>query len=690
MGGLRGTEVPSPPNCIRPAGEPVDSPMIAPTSAFSTGGLPETEAPSAFDPFRLIPSGALYRLGRGSISDIAISPDGTTLAVGTALGIYYHDLDRMRVVRFDPTEGPVTALSFSQSQNVLASALWDGGWATEPTDGIIVLWDAGSGERLREISAEVVHSRREFVSFKFWLDMMDFSSHGGYDFAFDYWLDVMDISSHGELLASDELPGKITIREWETGKVLHLLDGQVESITHLAFSPAGALLASVSEDGRVFLWDPIQGNLLRMLRDPGDGWQPRVDDIAWSPDGEFLAFTSLDGVEFLATQGGTYMRGFLEKVMYDLAISPDGSLLAAGSFDGIKVWSLDTCTQLRSIPTQYNAESKKLIFSPDGRTLISLFDNGTAAGWDPRTGEMRWILEDYRGPVFNVAFSPDDKALASASELALVLWDVNSGERLGTVSGFDVWPGEKFPLKGDTPVATSEIQRLWDGEWLPRISQVFIFEGRRDSVAMSPDGNVRAAKAPGIVGPPQFHHPRDGVMELYGGPLEEFLSAGSGVGGDLEAVVFSPDGGILAASFSEGPVTLWDVRTGDILRAVMGGSPDVSAASLAFSSDGEVLALGLSDGSVTLVEVRTGERLNVLVEHHDWVSAMSYSPDGEILASGYADGAVVLWDPWSGTELRVLQGHQGPINNLAYSSDGSLLASGSQDGTVVLWEMEAR
>ena len=49
-----------------------------------------------------LPKGAIARLGRGSVRDMAFSPDGQYFAVGTNIGLWLYDLSYLLFSRFKP------------------------------------------------------------------------------------------------------------------------------------------------------------------------------------------------------------------------------------------------------------------------------------------------------------------------------------------------------------------------------------------------------------------------------------------------------------------------------------------------------------------------------------------------------------------------------------------------------------
>ncbi len=164
----------------------------------------------------------------------------------------------------------------------------------------------------------------------------------------------------------------------------------------------------------------------------------------------------------------------------------------------------------------------------------------------------------------------------------------------------------------------------------------------------------------------------DNAVRLWdvatGQPVRAFLAHP----GQVSALAFSPDGKTLASRGGlDGVVRLWDPATGKESRALQGFSRRSGA--LAFSPDSKTLALGDPKG-ISLRDPATGKETKHLTQ--PGVTCLAYSPDGKFLAAGGRDSTLRIWDAGSGKELRRCEiPKKEPPSQIAFSPDGKELAA---------------
>jgi len=214
----------------------------------------------------------------------------------------------------------------------------------------------------------------------------------------------------------------------------YLLDHEAW-LNGIAFSPDGALVATVAEDNRTNLWQVSDGSLLRTLDSPNGG----VTSVDFSPNGKLMATSTWDGsVDLWQVSNGSLLRTLKDAdiSLREVEFSPDSSLLAAAAEDGaVRVWSVSNGS-LRYTLQGHESKVFGINFSPDGSLLASASEDTTIAIWQVSDGSLLHKLEGHTAEVSDVAFSPDGLLLASGSaDYTLRLWQVSDGSPLAELTG---------------------------------------------------------------------------------------------------------------------------------------------------------------------------------------------------------------------------------------------------------------
>jgi WD40 repeat protein len=155
----------------------------------------------------------------------------------------------------------------------------------------------------------------------------------------------------------------------------------------------------------------------------------------------------------------------------------------------------------------------------------------------------------------------------------------------------------------------------------------------------------------------------------------------------------SADGGRLFVGSEDGVARLFDMKTGKLLKALMGHTGEVSAA--AFLPDGKRAITGGMDRSLRVWDLDSGREIRAFENVPEDGYCLAVSPDGELLAVGHTTGygepaTIRLWDMKSGREVGALPGHTKRDSRVCFAADGKTLLSSSFDKTVRLWDVSQR
>ncbi len=156
------------------------------------------------------------------------------------------------------------------------------------------------------------------------------------------------------------------------------------------------------------------------------------------------------------------------------------------------------------------------------------------------------------------------------------------------------------------------------------------------------------------------------------------------VDSDHGVVALSPDRRTLAIG-SVSSIWLWDLKTWERTAVLDGHDGQVNG--LVFSPDGDTLASASSDRSIRVWDLATNDLAWVGKGHSGEVLAVTYDPDGRFVVSGSQDRTVAVWDAVTGRRLQTLAGPRAEVRALAVSPDGKLLAALSRASAIHVWRL---
>lgn len=428
------------------------------------------------------------------VNRLALSPDMITVASA-------HDDKTIRLreiskgtesARFVGHTERINAIAFSPDSRILVSG---------SEDHKIVFWDLDKKKRITPIA-----------------------EHNDGIAEHNDGINALAFSPDGTILASGSSDGSIRLWSVKSRREMSILaDGHTAEIKSVAFTADNTKIATAADNGSVQIWD-----LETKEQSPSPTFPhfDKADALALSYDVTMLASHGAEttvrsdkgGVSTSSRSHNTTniwmlptgdILNTLQQETETLAFSPDNNILAASTRHEIRF--IDTETWDEVLNLQYrNLFDGKLLFSPNGKMLASYGRSTTTRIWDVVTQKV--ITPDGIKEGSALAFSPDNKLMASSYDEGLVLWDI-------------------------LPEGMQKHKTQIDARW--GFGEVLLF---------SPDSKILLHAT---------SNEKD-VIQLWEVETGKDLGSLPGHAWRIYSLVFSHDGKTLASGAGDGTVLLWD------------------------------------------------------------------------------------------------------------------------------------
>lgn len=332
-------------------------------------------------------------------------------------------------------------------------------------------------------------------------------------------------------------------------------------------------------------------------------------------------------------------------------------------------------------PGGHMALIRAVIFTPDGKQIVSAADDKVIRVWDIETEStvrtLRGQIGDgNRGKVYALALSPDGRYLAAGGRIVesgegthpVRIYDFETGEMVALFDGhsdavlsLDFSPNGKMLVSG----STDDTAIVWDFERRRLLHRLRVHTADINRAVFTLDGERVVTGSD------------DRTLGLWSVKDGRLLARSSPHAGNVFGLAVSPVTGEVASASQGGEVRLSDDRTLEPVRQFKKQQGDILG--LSFSADGQHLISGSGSKPYQCLvwDVTRGTPSRTYGGHDHLVVATATSPTSPLaVTAGGSNNEIHIWDMITGKVVKILRGSGQSVWATGFSSDGALLAWG--------------
>ena len=553
---------------------------------------------------------------------VTLSPDGAWLAIAINLGgttkpfIEIWEIATRKLMRRLELElDRVHMVAFSTAASLLAVTYRDQ----------IDLWNWEDNDYLGEMTGERRPAKNCY----------NYSDPGGYGQSCLSPPGVLSLvfSPDGNSLVVGSQRPDAEIWNVSTRKLVGHLEGHVDWVTHVVYSPDGRYIATTRpQSTQVYLWDAPTRQLIRTWRN-GDGGE--IQKLLFSSDSQRLYVgtqiwnwavdpNKRNGrVRVFDVRTGAQLNEFGDEffILEDFSLSPDEKVvLFRYHISEVVLWDIEANHRLALWADYLSEYDWKL--SPDGRSLVTV--NGAMMKiWDVPSRSLRKVIVPHSGTFRELAISPDSQTIAIRQGLRIELRDIHTGE---ITTQFDYY-GHSTVAFSQTGERVATERLIFDVDNSEN-RQVLDKLGYSSAIAFSTGDTYLAARNRG-----------DNLVHLWEQQDGKYIyryALHSPVNG-LPTFIPSPDGVPILAVVNSKRVAVWELREQPLRLLIL----ELDAMwPIHFSGDGRYLFANGEDG-LQIWDWREQKR----IQHPPVPDYLAVSRDSSVLLTlNYETGQMLIWD----------------------------------------------
>jgi WD40 repeat protein len=358
------------------------------------------------------------------------------------------------------------------------------------------------------------------------------------------------------------------------------------------------------------------------------GHTDKLWDVAYSPDGQWIATTSTDHTARVWDAETGALRATLQHTdwVFTVAFSRDSRLVASGGSDHtVRVWDVSAGREIVALPV--SAATRQVAFSPDGSTLLTASGSNAVKLWRIPSGTPAGELADHRQLV-GATFCEDGACIVTWDAARIAVWDATT-----------LAPRASYTQEG--VIRAAAVSR----------SHALLAIGTMagELTLLRGDGSVIARRA-------AHNH---AILDL----------------------AISPDAAIVATASSDGTVRLWSA-TGEPRGTLAGHRANVSA--VRFTPAGDRIVTASTDSTARLWTV-SGMLLGELTGHTNSILKASVRHDGARAATASWDKTAIVWDLSRAQEYLPIANPRGFAPRIAaFDPAGRRIAVAAEGGALAI------
>ena len=572
----------------------------------------------------------------GYIQDMAITPDGSLLAVVSDSLVVLYDLNNdTEILRHRAVSGKALSVALHNSGKLLAMGT---------SRGEVIIYDIAdkkvkqthrlgfyvkcirisepldliAGATLNEVA---IHSLKTGK----WVYTLPYNSKIN---------DLSFVSAGFHLWVQTDMFAEI--RDIRTGENIATFYSQTpEGQGELMTLPKYLALNVIGCD--VVLWDVLTKTPLRRFTHPKNVWRAEIDTmtqrvitvcednkirifnfnsthedarISDHPNtGVYISFAQSDQwiisghdrVRIFDKKTNTKIKeikGYTSSVITVCLTRDEQHLLVGGLHGSLKMYDLETGRQIRRFEGHSSWISAVAI--DEDQNIVATASHDRTAKIFTLSGQLIHTLSGHKDNVHTVAISPTDDIIATGGrDHKIILWDKKKGKPIRSWYAHNGYVRSLvFDSKGEYLLSAGEdgLARLWSLEWKYPIMEYGFHSHTVYSAVFSPDGKTVATASQDRT----FH------LHTLQGDLKMVFS---GHVNGIREVFFNKDKTVVSVSL-DGTAKRWDPSTGRCIQTYSSGHRDWLRC-VWVRSDG-VLILGSKDGTVSFSDLESGETLATL------------------------------------------------------------------------------